>query len=83
MEKNIMRDTGINKIYSGINDFIKITILLLVLGMVVQVTGTKFFGVNLFPIILIVLIVAIIISGLASDKRILNWIEKKLSKLFR
>ncbi len=83
MEKNIMRDTGINKISSGINDFIKITILLLVLGMVVQVTGTTFFGVNLFPIILIVLIVAIIISGLASDKRILNWIEKKLSKLFR
>lgn len=78
-----MRDTGINKIFSGITDFIKITVLLLILGLVVQVTGTTFFGVNLFPIILIVLIVAILISGLASDKRILNWIEKKLSKLFR
>lgn len=80
---NIMKNTGTNKIFSGINDFIKITVLLLFLGMIVQVTGTIFFGVNLFPIIIAVIVLAIIISGLASDKKILNWIGKKLNRMFR
>ena len=74
-----MRNTGANNIFSGINDFIKITVLLMVLGAIVQVTGTKFFGVNLLPIIIAV----IVFAGLASDKRTLNWINKKLSKVFK
>lgn len=79
-----MRNTGTNKIFSGINDFIKITFLLMVLGAIVQVTGTTFFGVNLLPIIIAVIVFAIIIAGLASDKRrTLNWINKKLSKVFK
>ena len=78
-----MKNTGVDKIFSGINYFIRITILLVVLCMIIQVTETTFFGVNLFPIIIVVLVVAIIISGLASDKRILNWINKKLNDMFR
>ena len=78
-----MRNTGANKIFFGINDFIKITVLLVVLGMIIQVTRTTFLGVNLFPIIVTIIVVAIIIPGLASDKRVLNWINKKLNKMFR
>tara|TARA_B100001971_G_C17983121_1_gene428442 strand:- start:88 stop:324 length:237 start_codon:yes stop_codon:yes gene_type:complete len=78
-----MKNTGTNKIFSGTNDFIKTTFLLIVLGAIVQVTGTTFFGVNLLPIIIAVIVFVVIITGLASDKRTLNWINKKLSKVFK
>jgi|TARA_B100001971_G_C17988209_1_gene430961 hypothetical protein len=78
-----MKNTGTNKIFSGVKDFIKTTVLLIVLGAIVQVTGTTFFGVNLLPIIIAVVVFAIIIAGLASDKRTIDWINKKLNRMFK
>ena len=84
MGKSIMRrSTGNTKLFSGIKNFFKLTILLIVLGEVIQVTGTIFFGVDWLSIIITVIVFAIIIAGLQRDKRTIVWIEKKLNKLFR
>ena len=70
-------------IFLGIKDFIKATVLLFVIALIIQVTGTTFFGVNLLPIIIVAIVFAIILAGLTSDKKTLEWINKKLSKVFK
>jgi len=73
----------VRKIKSDINDMLQTVLALLILGAVIEVTGTVFFGVNLLPFILTIIIVTLILKGLYSDKRTLRWIENKLNRIFK
>ena len=62
---------------------IKLVISLFILGVIVQVTGTTFFEVNLFPLISLVVIIAIIIWVIQSNKETKKWMMNKLKRLFK
>ncbi len=72
-----------NKVKSDIGETIQTIVILIVLGSIVEIIGTKFFGVNLFPLIVGIIVLALIIRGLQSDKKVLKWIENKLNKMFK
>ena len=73
----------VRKIKSDIKDMFQTVLVLLILGAVIEVTGTVFFGVNLLPFILTIIVVALILKGLHSDKQTLKWIENKLNRIFK
>lgn len=70
-------------INSALNDFIQTTILLALLGAIIEVTGTHFWGINLLPLIITIITLALIIKGLQSDKRTVTWITTKLKRIFQ
>jgi hypothetical protein len=78
-----MKNEWIYKMKSEINGLIGTALVLLTLGAVLKVTGTKFFGIDLLPFIIIVIAIALIIKGLQSDKKTLKWITNKLNYLFK
>jgi len=73
----------VRKIKSDIKDMFQTVLALLILGAVIEVTGTVFFGVNLLPFILTIIVVVLILKGLHSDKQTLRWIENKLNRIFK
>ncbi len=68
------------KIKQEINQTIKTAVYLIFLGVIVQVTGTTFFGVNLLPLIILVIVAVLLIVGYQSDKETMKWVVNKLKK---
>lgn len=67
---------------SDIEDMIQTILALVLLGFIIEFSGTDFFGVDLFPFILIIVVAAMILKGLQSDKTTLKWVQNKLKRMF-
>ena len=67
---------------NNIFDFVKIILFCGVLGLIFEVTGTIFWGVD-FSIITIIIFVFLFFSNFQNDIRSIKWIEKKLKRILR
>lgn len=74
---------SVKKIKTNIKDMLQTFLVLFLLGAIIEVTGTVFFGVNLLPFILTIIIVALLLKGLQNNKQTLRWIENKLNRIFK
>ena len=73
----------IRNINNDIKQTFQIIILLIVLGGIIQVTGTTFFGVNLLPWIILVIVVVLLMAGYQSDNETIKLIRNKLKKIIK
>ena len=62
-----------------IKEMIELVLWLIFLGAIVEVTGTTFFGINLLPLIILAIIIAIIVKDYQSKCSLI----KKIKKLFK
>ncbi len=71
------------KIKSEVNNVISIVLALTVLIAVLEIAGTTFFGVDLLPFIVLIIVVVLAVKSLQENEQFLRWVERKLNKLFK
>jgi hypothetical protein len=72
-----------DKAADSVGEMLQLTVLLIILGGVIQITGTVFFGANLMPFIILVISAALLIKAYKSDMAEISWIKKKLKEMLR